>query len=180
MLVKDWITGFLQRHRARFAPADWPKIGPSDEWIEFTKGWITALSLRQVTEVEADIASEQLTARPPTWRREHIPAILEAIEALRREKGGGPVPTSREAAEAASKGCDRCGGYGLTTVWHPRPDPDARIPATTAAYCSCAAGRWIEKAHREQSPDFRRRFVDLVDVLAGRSGWSAEGRDVCC
>ena len=65
MAVKDWIMGFLDRHQARFAPHDWPADGAAEEWREFTKGWITALALRQVTEAEADDASSRLAARPP-------------------------------------------------------------------------------------------------------------------
>ena len=172
MAVKDWIMGFLDRHQARFAPHDWPADGATEEWREFTKGWITALALRQVTEAEADDASSRLAARPPAWRREHIPAILEAIEAIRQERSGpAPQAMTRERVEHESKAAAHCGGGGLTSVWHPRPDPIAKVPETLAAYCICPMGRWIERIHRDHFPDVRARWIDLADVLAGRSEW---------
>ena len=177
-MIKDWIVAFLDRHRARFAPADWPRPEASEELREFVKGWITAFALREVTEAEADLASQRLATSPPTWRREHVPALLAIVEEIRKERGGPvSVATTREAAEAVSKDCTYCGGAGLTTVWHPAPDPANGVPPTTVAYCVCPVGRWIENAHRRSFPDARKRFADLADVHAGKSRWLAEAPD---
>jgi hypothetical protein len=171
-MIRDWIVGFLLRHRARLAPPDWPAASAAEEWLEFIKGWVTALALKEVTEAEADLASQRLAANPPNWRREHIPAVLAGVEAIRKEQGSpAAVATNREGAEAASRACERCGGGGLATVWHPLPDDTTQSPRTTAAYCVCQAGRWVENVHRTAYPEVRKRFVDLADVLAGRSAW---------
>jgi len=90
---------------------------------------------------------------------------------------GGVAPRAREEAEDASRGCDRCDGTGLATVWHPRPDAARRIPESKSAYCTCPHGRWIERNHRERSPELRGGFVDIAEVLEGRSVWLAAPPD---
>ncbi len=120
----------------------------------------------------------------------------------RNAVGQGNPEANREAAEEASKGCLWCGGQGLAVVYYrdplrqavmqktgkglesrwsvaPESNPSRtadgrRIPSDVAAYCVCALGRWIEKTHRDKSPDVRKRMVDLSDVLRGDSVWTAE------
>jgi hypothetical protein len=170
-LVKHWIDGFLVRHRARFAPNDWPREEATDENREFLRGWITAFATREVTEAEADEASRLLVATPPSWRREHIPALLAKVEEIRKSRGGAPTST-REAARDASRDCPHCGGEGLATAWAEAQDPAKRIPATVASYCICAHGRWIRRSHAERDPAMLRRIPDFAAVQAGDvPGW---------
>lgn len=187
-LVKSWIRGFLERHRARYGPMDWPNGFDTEDGLEFIKLWITALATRQVTEAEADNASMSLASEPPNFRREHIPMVVHAIDAARQEQGKTPgcPPNSLEAAQAALKalgGCfgpdpeidastgvlvhDNglgCGGSGLATRWHPRPDPAKRIGPTLQGYCTCPMGRWLKRTH-DSNPDTKhllRCYLDLV------------------
>lgn len=187
-LVRSWIYGFLERHRTRYAPIDWPNDFTTEDGLEFTKLWITAFATRQVTEDEADIASISLAAEPPNFRREHIPMVVHAIEASRQEQGKttGCPPNSLEAAQAALRamgGCfgpdpeidastgvlvhDNglgCGGTGLATRWHPKPDPAKRIGPTLQGYCTCPMGRWLKRTHAA-NPDtvhLAKCYLDLV------------------
>ncbi len=45
-------------------------------------------------------------------------------------------------------------------------------PGTVSAVCVCEYGRWL-KAYYDRSKDLSRAFVDLAEVLAGRSRWVA-------
>ena len=60
----------------------------------------------------------------------------------------------------------------------PPPDPANGVPPSTAAYCVCPAGRWVENVHRRSFPDAHKRFADLAKVLDGRSRWLAEAPDI--
>ncbi len=46
-------------------------------------------------------------------------------------------------------------------------------PGTVSAVCVCEYGRWL-KAYYDRSKDLSNAFVDLAEVLAGRSRWLAE------
>lgn len=172
MRVKDWIEGFLRRHKARFAPHDWPAEDATEEWIEFLRGWITGFATRVVTEEEANAASIALASVPnrPKWRGEHLPAIIAQVEASRRASGN-ETGASREAVREASRDCPHCGGDGLATAWASRPDPLAS-PETVAAHCVCRHGRWIRQATNEKTPELIRRIPDFQAVLLGYlPGW---------
>jgi hypothetical protein len=175
MAVKEWIRGFLDRHKARFDPHDWPAFDSSDENTEFVRGWITAFATRQVTEPEADAASRRLTVSPPNFRREHIPMVVQAIEQLRAERNPGiPAGGTREAAKYASRDCPHCGGEGLATAYHPWPSAEHRVAPTSAAYCICPHGRYIKHVHSEHNPELLRRIPDFDHVLNGGSVYLAE------
>jgi hypothetical protein len=176
-LVKNWINGFLRRHKARFAPGDWPTGEDSEEVREFVKTWVTAFATRQVTEAEADEASQALGANPPNFRREHLQAVVGRIEATRNAQGGQGGASTREAAKEQSRGCGSCGSEGLASVFHPFPSHEHKISASVAAYCVCAHGRWIKRAHSEKNPELLRKIPDLGDVLEGRTGWLASPPD---
>jgi hypothetical protein len=171
--VKDWVSGFLLRHMRRF-PGDWPRE-PSD-LAELRRLWQAALERQDVEEGEADSASRRLAESPPAFRRDHIPALLAAVKAIRAERGAGAAE-SREDAKAASQHCPRCSGEGITVVWHPRPDPLGGIAPCVAAYCVCRHGRWIVRNHRT-GREGALPFIDLKDVLDGRSGWLAAPADL--
>jgi hypothetical protein len=170
-MVREWIGGYLARLRVRFAPGDWPEPG-SEEFGEWVKGWVTALSLKQVSEREASLAAESLLLAPPNFRREWIPRVVAEIES-NRSQVGAPAAT-REAAQLASRNCEHCGGMGLAIVWHPRPNPADRIPETVAAHCVCQHGRWMRRRLTEQDAELVRRIPDFADVQEGRSLWLSE------
>ena len=176
-LVKEWISGFLKRHKALFGPNDWPSGEDAEDARKWVGMWITAFATRQVTEPEADEASCLLGPSPPNFRREHLPAVLAMVDDLRKRRGGsnGAVPDSREAAEQASRHCDDCGGRsGLTTRYHPAPDPANRIPATVQGYCGCPFGRWVKRQHADHNPEYLRCFVDVVDEQHKPVWWLRE------
>lgn len=99
-----------------------------------------------------------------------------------------PVPgmdvsaDTREEAEAKSRGCVYCSGHGMATIY----SPDFRGAATevidgrvrllrSAAYCVCAAGRWMLIRHQQECKDLFRRTFDLYDVVSGRApGWMVD------
>lgn len=174
MLIREWITGFLERHRALFSPHDWPTDG-SEEAAEYVKGWITAFATKQVSEPEASLASRRLVTTPPNWRREHIPAVVKMIEEIRKEKGGeAPADSTREAAEFASRGCPFCSGVGMCPVYHPCPDPARKESPCVAAHCSCQAGQWMRKRLAETHPELLRRIPDLIAVAQGYSTYQID------
>jgi hypothetical protein len=175
MAVKDWISDFLGRHRARYLPNDWPAEDAVEENAAFLRGWITAFATRRISEQEAETASCRLTTNPPNYRREHVPMVVQAVEQLRAERNPQAVSGgTREAARDASRGCEYCGGGGLATAYHPWPSDEHRVAATAAAYCVCLHGRWIKRNHAETEPMLLRKFVDLDDVLNGASVYLAE------
>jgi hypothetical protein len=176
MLIKQWINGFLKRHRARFDPHDWPTGEDTEESREFLRGWVSEFARQGVTEAEADLASQRLAATPPNYRRQHVPMVLEAVRAIRAGRGPGDGAETRESAWGLSRDCEHCGGEGLATVFHPRPSWALanRRPVQVAATCVCPLGRWIKRRHAQDSPVLCGRIPDLADVLDGRSLWRAE------
>lgn len=172
-LVREWIAGFLGRHRARFNPSDWPEPG-TEEYREYGLGWITAMATLEATEAEADEASRRLTADPPNWRREHIPKIVGMIRTMREVQG--VASDTREDALRRSKDCEYCCGNGIVSVYHPTPDHERRIPVSVGAHCICPHGRWIRRrlSGQEETRDLLRRIPDFSEVLAGLSTWLAE------
>jgi hypothetical protein len=180
-MVKDWFTDWLIDHLIRHAREGLPEI-ESEEGRVLYESWRKALVLKGVQDLSvATEASIRLVADPPRFPRDHFPALLAIAVGLYRDRNDGDAetPDTRDAAEAASRGCERCGGGGLAVVYHrrstmrdlARDDRGRIIPPTVSAYCVCPAGRWIEANHRERSPDTRKRFPDLADVLAGRGSW---------
>lgn len=175
MAVRNWIDGFLERHKARFNPNDWPDAESSDEMDEYVRCWVTAFVLKDVAEKEADEASRRLVLAPPNWRRDHIPAVVAAVEQLRAEKGpAAGAGGTREAARSASRDCPHCGGEGLALVWHRHPSPERRIAPTASATCICSHGKWIRKVWADTDPQMLRRIPDLAVVLRGESVFVAD------
>lgn len=90
------------------------------------------------------------------------------------------------AAQAASRDCPYCSGFGLATVYRAGYDgrtveddcdvngkPFRRLMVTTD-YCVCAAGRWIMANHQTESREIFARMNDLWDLLDYGKGscWS--------
>jgi hypothetical protein len=179
VLVKIWLSEFLDRYKLIHAPREWPETG-SDEWKAFAKMWLLAFSARNVTQVEADAATIRLGLNPPQWRREHIPAMLLAIEEIRQAAALQAVPDDRDTAFAQSKSCEYCSGEGQVIVFHPayngsrvaefrgRNGEVKRGPSTTVAHCVCPMGRWMRG---KTAGEMLGRIVDLKDIFNGLSRW---------
>lgn len=97
MSIEDWLTGFLDRHRMRFAPHDWPQP-ETEEDDAFMGLWLRAFTAHATVEDEADEASADLGPTPPRFRNDHLPAVLEGIKALRIRRA--EAESARRAATA--------------------------------------------------------------------------------
>ena len=83
--VEQWLPGFLARHRMRYRPFDWPEAG-TEEAAVYARMWLRAFIDKDVTESEADEASESLATSPPRFRSDHVPAVIRAIESDRARR----------------------------------------------------------------------------------------------
>lgn len=167
--IREWIADFLTRHQDRHDCHDWPN--DADGVRSFTEMWVAQFDAEHVTEDEADAASVALGAKPPSYKGEHLARLLEEVKRARQR--AGVLSGSYDEAKASSFGCQRCGGTGLTTVYHPDPYPRAGIAETYGAHCVCALGRWMRAKLR---PDLAASIVDLDAVLKGKTAirWSTE------
>lgn len=168
-LVREWLPDFLDRHRARHKPHDWPPED-SDAYAVFMKGWISHLSLKEATEAEADAASERLMLSPPRWQQEHLPAVIRVIEEFRTQATAG---TDRDSAALASRGCCQCHGVGLTVVWDRQPRPGS--PETVSAHCTCPLGRWMRQNTAAAEV---QRIPDAADAGRAGSRWRLDPLDM--
>lgn len=89
---------------------------------------------------------------------------------------------TRAEATRASLGCLDCGGMGLTyRIQHGGETPGRAV----SFYCTCPAGRWIERAHREGDEpcrELREQTLDLADfpeLQLHRVEWSSELDNRC-
>jgi hypothetical protein len=175
--IVEWLHDFLMRLRDSFPPVDWPPVG-SEAYDVFYKDFHSAFARNGVSEAEAEEARSLLAENPPRFKQDYIPKVVGAVKVYRElspatdglDGAAGPMD-DREAALRASKACIRCFGDGLAIVYASRPSDVRRIPATTAAYCVCPYGQWVERTHREKSNDVWTRIPHLSNVLAGRSFW---------
>ena len=171
--IRDWIREFLREHRDRFQPYGWPDEG-TEEHTVLTGDWIEGIAGANVGEDEARRASKRLLLAPPKYTREHLAAMLAVVQTMREERASvttDPSLMNRDQAFAESRNCPECGGGGLVTVYHPTPDRERRVPASAAAHCVCALGRWMRRTLAEKDAETVKRIVDLVDVQFGRVGW---------
>lgn len=160
--VDEWFGDWLGLHLTVHPREDWPD---PDDAREFYAAWRKAFVLNGLSREDADDATDRMAAAPPRFVAEHLPAILAAARAACAERaaaGQGHPPDTREAAEAAARGCEDCGGQGLAVRWRRRSAGHPHGP-TVALYCRCPMGRWLEQSHRGRSPEVRRRLLDLAD-----------------
>ena len=194
MKVIDFLDDFLKTHRGRYVPHDWPENG-TEEWIQYRRLWLSAFIERRVTKNEADTASVRCGSNPPRFRNDHLPRILNEIEAFRLANQILNVPDDRQGAADQSKYCQHCGGSGLRIVYHPRYDGCAVVtrnfkagavkePGHVAATCMCAMGLWIRN---NIDDDVRKRMPENEKILNGQSAWlyddptsSPDDPDVTC
>jgi hypothetical protein len=127
------------------------------------------LITKGVTEEIADEASLNLFENPPEHLGQHPKALLGEARRLFKASNSAQAQTD-DAAEARrqSAGCEDCRGDGLTYRWRRKSagllDRDGKplIPFILF-YCTCAYGRFAERAHRNRAADVRKRFHDLQD-----------------
>jgi hypothetical protein len=164
-MIADWFDDWLPDALAVFADGRLPDPA-AVEGIPFYRSWRSNFVLHGLTDRDvADAVADRVAALPRRGNSEYLPLLLDAARAIYRERaesGAGRDPSSREAAELASKDCDDCGGGGLAVRWRQKSAVPGK-PPTIALYCTCPMGRWIERAHRERSPEVRRRMCDLAD-----------------
>lgn len=164
-----WISEFMAAHRERFDPHDWPP-GDSEKYAHMVEDWAAAFASEKITEPEARRASRRLVAKPPKYKREHLPAILNAIRHM-RTAGETKAATLDEAKRLAAE-CPRCDGHGWVIVYDPAPGSAAKRPKSIAATCVCALGRHSRECYGSSrvSRETLKRIPDLADILAGRVG----------
>lgn len=169
MSVKQWFARWSDRHMERHPRADWPRL---DEKPEFWAGWMGNLILHGVTEDVADQASIRMQADPPEFPEAHLNRLIHHVRAVWRERAESGQPPGVEhtidSARKASADCQDCRGSGLATRWRRRSlgtvDSTGRVvlPSITL-YCLCPMGRKLERVHRDDAPEIRRRMYDLAD-----------------
>jgi hypothetical protein len=99
MDVRSWFFGWFDRHKSRNPHNGWTAFEASGGPL-LSLGWIRALSDMEVTEAEADSASEIMQRGGEVWPVDHLPkllAILSPMVASRRAERD--VQRRREAVE---------------------------------------------------------------------------------
>ena len=165
--IRDWIEPFLVAHGERFKVHDWPFPG-CDEYIDFVGDWIEAFAGLGVSQDESNRASRRLALNPPNWRRDHLPAVMATVKAMRADRGQDTSALTRESALSASRNCPHCGGGGLAPVVNRDP---ANKPPHCGSHCVCPMGRWMRTQLAQKYPEDIRRIPDFQECLSGQSMW---------
>lgn len=191
--IKSWILDFMLAHIRRHFVEDFPMLG-SDESKQFVRMWHYQFTEHQVTEREADAASNALGGNPPRFRPDHLPALMAMIHELRAKAAFKAGTATIEQANAAAVGCKYCSEVGSkspdplptgrVTIYHPRynnsrvlgphdhPSITRPTAAITTVYCVCALGQML--ANKAGPPPDKRQVPTLQDVLDGRLNWLLE------
>lgn len=179
-MIETWWKEFVVEHRKLHPAMVLPEPEGAVGAVLF-RAWLRAFKNHGVTDYDVAIAaSERMVLEPAKTRSLHLVTLIKHAQAIGKSKSTRSQHdlSTREGALEASKGCERCGGCGLTTVWEPEPSREAKRPPAVAAYCVCAYGRWVRGNHQAKSPDVFRRVPDLAEVIAGRSRWLVEAPSV--
>lgn len=172
----ELIEKYMADHAMMLGLPDVPD-SESDEWRDWVRVWHESMVRKGHTLPSAiKDALLRVTSDAPSRWREQLPAVLKALDEMRSENlaqgddGTSPrQPTSREAAEAASRDCEHCAGGGLAAAYHRDhegmeavvdEDGKRRILRVTAP-CVCPMGRWLWSAWK---PEIRQRSSDLARV----------------
>lgn len=156
---RDWFDGFVLRHIDRNPRADWPPAD-SEHWAVLQREFLR----HGVREEVANAASENMAAASGfKYLGDHIALLMSNVKLVwASSEIPGEPPIERSDAEAQSRNCPDCHGNGLTIRYrHKSLVPGA--DRTITLYCTCTAGRWIERNHRTKSPEIRARIHDLAD-----------------
>lgn len=157
---------WLQEHHRLNERGDWP----SDP--RYYEPWRRRLDNLKADPATAAEASMRVAMAPPTWPREHLDAVCDAVVAIWRERDAGRGDTLRQRAAQGQKlseaevgdvrklsaSCPWCEGNGLA-IRHGRSDPTR----TATLHCVCILGRWMRERHRRDAPDVFRRILDLAE-----------------
>lgn len=175
-MVGDWLGAFVRQHSARHPAARLPEFDSESGQLVY-RVWEREFEALGLDMAQATRASERMLVDPPPRMAEHFKTLLRYSQ----DAAGGV--SGRDAAMAASKDCQFCGGEGLATVYRParedcRDIPDeryARIPPQIAAWCVCPMGRWIRACHVRRDSNASDLYRDLADVLSKRLRWVVAG-----
>lgn len=173
--IEPWFRRFVEEHVIRHPRAGLPAFESKEGEVVYSTWRKLLARIEGIDYLSATAASERLVAEPASERKHFTALAAFAAEAIlaRKPEGKRNDLTTRDGAEQASKGCGRCGGTGLVSVFRRPPVPE-RTPASVAAHCVCALGRWMRRYWEAKDPAIARRFVDLAEVLNGRSAWTAD------
>ncbi len=168
MRVDSWFYGtavegpWLDTLTASHSYYSWPPAG-SHEHEVLVSTWYRAFAVRNVSREAADEALLRLATETLDNRTNPLARFLAILDVVAREirdketAASGDCAT-REAAEAASRGCPDCGGCGVTS--RHRHDAEAKHPAVSCL-CVCPMGRWAAGELRDKQGETYRRMVDL-------------------
>jgi hypothetical protein len=185
--VPEWYFRWAADHVAAF--------GLRDVDAETVLGW-GPVFVRLFSEDELRAATNHLLGSPAPlkWSNEHRPAIIAAVEHLRRRK----ADAASTASYAAGR-CLWCSGCGARVVPSPGHDPDTSPPQlrdrllspsedprglrrTMAVSCGCPAGERTRAASEAAGRpilrfvDYERRYPDWQAVAAEREAVLAASR----
>jgi hypothetical protein len=163
--VESWYLKFQKSLLLRLPRADWPEVG-SEFWDEFRHSLIR----HGATEGDARGALSLLVEDPPKFVGELVPGFKKALQAVWKRsevEDGRPVGGTFAEASAASRYCQNCDGGGQVVVFH------QMVCRSVAAYCECAAGKWLYATRSKDLPP-DRRLVRLLDVTTDGTCFSLE------
>jgi hypothetical protein len=157
MPVAEWFPAYADTVRKAFRSG----LLPADPDDPFWRVMEEAFRNHGVTHGAAERALFTLES-PPEFPVQIRTAIIGTARAILKQDaamGPGGAELDKDAAEAASKGCEECSGCGMTSrfVW------SKRFGMYVSAGCichQCASGRWI--ARQWQGQNGARPF-DLAD-----------------
>lgn len=189
--IEEWIRPFLKRYTATIRPEGWPDGSDPDEVVCFVEGWIEGFADERppVTEAEADAARVRLAKTPPSWPRDHLPAVLAVVRGLReRDAAAGqaeatPPDPLTEMAARRSRGCPECSTATGPTGFARRRGmwSDRSWHATVALYCRCPLGRRrLAGATTDPPPyDDLQALPHLWDRSLSHPAWSHRPSHPC-
>lgn len=191
-LSREKIEKLLADHVTRLKMADAPEPD-SEMFRDAITVWKEAADELGYREHEIAKACRRVARQPLSWWREQLPAVLAAVEAERTAnfaqpvegKAAGGFVGEKDAAMAASAGCQTCDGSGMAMVFHrqyagspelmlEQPDgSNRRIMGRFMLHCHCDYGRWMQARVRATDKPLADRMEGIEAVMAGRSRFVA-------
>lgn len=192
--AKGWVIKAMARHAERLSLPDAPSPG-SELFEDNARAWEIEFSRVAANAMDVDRASLALMADPPSWWREQLKALVDAIEAerasnpARPEFPDVPAPDDRKSAEAASRTCTDCGGSGFAEVFHREYDGAPYVERVDAygevhrhrarfrIWCDCPLGKWFKLANERSAANAKDSFeADRQRDVVRAMSWIAAAR----
>jgi hypothetical protein len=160
MPVHDWIFDFVGSVQEVIPRHDWPEVG-SDFWAVMERAFVRDGVKRGAAERALFTVAENA---PPYTDRIRASLIEVArtyqVQANREAALEGDTSSlDRDAAAELSRGCDECGGSGLTSRYVRSRRAGGIVPVGFSCHL-CPLGRWIAKQWIGKDGS---RPVDLAD-----------------